>query len=265
MSGFDLIIQPDVEEPEAAEILVDGAVGGRPYRFLLDTGAARSSILLDDYTAGFDSLGKHSSSGVFAAGSRDLIRVPVIALGPITRRDFTLTRIAEKDSEMRNLIGMDLLKDHCLHFFFDENRVAVDPEVEAGRLFQDLFLDQKFHPYVEVQFGGRKASAVWDTGAGITIVDLGLIEQNPAFFQEAGRSAGTDSTGATNETPMYLMSSAVTGRQAFPAHRVAGVDLSHLNPEAPVDLILGYNTMRQANWWFDFPGKRWGITKMLEG
>jgi len=51
----------------------------------------------------------------------------------------------------------------------------------------------------------------------------------------------------------------------FPPHRVAGVDLSHVNStiEVRMDMILGYGTLRKANWLFDFPRKRWAITKRL--
>ena len=51
MNGFDLIIKPDEEDADAAEVLVDGTVGGNHYHFLLDTGAARSSVAFDDYTS----------------------------------------------------------------------------------------------------------------------------------------------------------------------------------------------------------------------
>jgi len=43
------------------------------------------------------------------------------------------------------------------------------------------------------------------------------------------------------------------------------VDLSRANAtlDLPMDLILGYTTLRQANWLFDFPAKRWAITRRL--
>lgn len=47
MQDIPLIIAPDPDEPEAAEVLIDGTVDGRPRRFLLDTGAARSQFLTD--------------------------------------------------------------------------------------------------------------------------------------------------------------------------------------------------------------------------
>jgi hypothetical protein len=58
MSGFDLIIKPDEEDVEAAEVLVDGTIGGYEYRFLLDTGAARTSVTFDDYTSTFGCIEK---------------------------------------------------------------------------------------------------------------------------------------------------------------------------------------------------------------
>lgn len=267
MNWFDLIIQPDEEDIEAAEVLVDGTVGGHAYRFLLDTGAARSSVRFDDYTSTFVSIEKSSSSGVFASGSDDVITVPRIELGPISREGFPLVRMAEKGPDRRNLIGMDLLKDFCCHFLFDENRVLVDPDDASGvgSPFKALFLDGRSHPYIDVQLGALKAKAVWDTGAGITVVDMGFIGRHPALFQEAGHSTGTDSTGTAVQTPMFIMAATIIGDHEIPPDKVAGVDLSPINAtiEAPMDLILGYNTLSKANWWMDFPRKRWAISKLL--
>src|SRR4051812_4429905 len=94
MGGFSLTLKPDAEEAEAAEIYVDGSIGGRPYRFLLDTGAGKSSVVSDEYTSQFASSEKHTSSGVFAKSSENLISVPSIVMGPIVRENFTLVRAA---------------------------------------------------------------------------------------------------------------------------------------------------------------------------
>lgn len=267
MSEFNLIIKPDEEDAEAAEVFVDGSIGGNQYRFLLDTGAARSCVTYDDYTSTFTPMEKSSSSGVFAKSSDELITVPNIAVGPISKKNFTLARTAEKDPHIKNLIGMDLLKDFCLHFFLDENRVVVvanDDDKTDYRL-QDLFLDSKFHPYVDVEFGHSAAKAVWDTGASITVVDTTFIREHPDFFQDDGQSSGTDSTGFTVETPMFIMAATTIGSYEFPPHRVAGVDLAPVNStiEVPMNLILGYSTLSKAHWLFDFPRKKWAITKRL--
>lgn len=39
------------------------------------------------------------------------------------------------------------------------------------------------------------------------------------------------------------------------------MDLSQANATLaqPMDLIIGYTTLRQANWLFDFPAQGWGV------
>lgn len=269
MSGFDLIIKQDKEEIEAAEVFVRGTIDGRQYWFLLDTGAAITSIKFDDYTAGFDCISKRVSSGLFEGCTDDLIIVPTIELGPISKQNFMIARIPKGNPEIRNLIGMDFLKTYRCHFLFDEHRVTINTEDDlvSDCRFQTLTLGQAFHPYVEVQFGTHKAQAVWDTGAGITVVDMGFIQAHAAFFQEVGVSTtGTDSTGSTRKTPMFIMAKAVIGSYEFPPHKVAGVDMSPISDRAdiPMDLVLGYSTLSKANWVFDFPRRKWAVAKFLD-
>ena len=270
MGEFSLIIKPDADEAEAAEIYVDGSAGGRAYRFLLDTGAGKSSVVADEYTTTFASAKQHQSSGVFANSSDDLITVPSIKVGSISRENFTLVRAASIPGagERSSLIGMDLLKDFRLHFFFDDARVSVDADdlgLEVGADLLDLMMDDRFHPYVTVEFGATSAKAVWDTGASLTIVDTNFVRKYPELFQAVGQSTGTDATGAQMETPMFRMTELVIGGQSFAPHRAAGVDLTAVNAtlEVPMELILGYSTLRQANWWFDFPRRQWAVTKRL--
>src|SRR5260370_14055879 len=116
MADVPLIIQPDAEELEAAEVLVEGSVGGRPYRFLLDTGAANTRIAWDAYTVGFASLERSQTSGVFRQGSDDLISLPVVQVGPMTRRNVTVARAPAEAEHVANLIGMDRLMYFRLDF-----------------------------------------------------------------------------------------------------------------------------------------------------
>ena len=55
----------------------------------------------------------------------------------------------------------------------------------------------------------------------------------------------------------------VTGQRTFTRHKAVAVDLSRVNStlEYLMILILGYPTMRQAGWVFDFPAERWTLTE----
>jgi hypothetical protein len=263
MDGFALRIEPDPDDQEAAQIFVDGAIDGHPYQVLLDTGAARTSVIADTYTATFAAIEQRTSSGVFAASTNDLIVVPRIELGPIVKHDFPIARYAAGRPGVRNLIGMDLLKDSCCSFFFRKQWVAVGAvdESQVGVPFQDLVVDSTYHPYVDVQCAGATAHAVWDTGAGITIADLQFIEKYPELFEEVGVSQGTDATGAQMQTPMFRIARPMIGGIELLPFTVAGVDLAPVNATiaTPMDMILGYNALIMADWIFDFPHQRWAV------
>lgn len=86
------------------------------------------------------------------------------------------------------------------------------------------------------------------------------------MFDEAGTSLGTDGNGVHVEMPTFLMAEVEIGGELFARHKVAVVDLSQANAtlDRPMDLILGYTTLNQANWLFDFPAKRWSVTRRRE-
>ncbi|TFH30073.1 MAG: hypothetical protein E4G98_02750 [Promethearchaeota archaeon] len=268
MPDISLIIQSDAEDTDCAEIFVEGKMGDKNCQFLLDTGAARTHVKLDDLTATYDRIHTDNSSGVFSKSKYDFITITNIEFGPIIKSNFTIARYTEKNSDYRNLIGMDILKEFRCRFLFDENRISVDDPENIGTddTLHDLFLGKKFHPYVTIQLGQMTWNTVWDTGAGITVVDMDIIKKFPEFFQEMGHSLGTDSSGTTMDTPLFIMAASKIGDKGFPPQKVAGVDLSQVNSttEVPMDMILGYTTLSKANWLFDFPRQKWAVLEILK-
>jgi hypothetical protein len=123
-------------------------------------------------------------------------------------------------------------------------------------------MDERDHCYVELDWTDAHAQACFDTGAGLTIVDQAFIDKHPRLFEPAGTSTGIDATGASVETPMFLMAGPMIGGTQFTAHTVAALDLAPVNAtlELPMDVILGYPTIRQASWLFDFPARRWSLS-----
>lgn len=254
MSELPLIIEPD-DEPDCGQILVDGRVAGRECRFRLDTGAATSSLVRDDFTQAFARTGTTSGSGVFTSGESDLVEVPELVFGPIVHYGVRLGL-----GGAQNLLGMDLLKDHVLHFHLGRRMVAVDADGEAATL--PLFMPGTAHPYVDVALGPVTASAVWDSGAGITVVDEDFRRRNAGLFTPAAPSVGIDGSGTQMQTPTWTMCATTIGGVRFSPHRAAAVDLSGMNAtiERPMDLILGFPALNQADWLFDFPARRWSVS-----
>ena len=253
-----LIIEPDPDDPDFASVLVEATVAGRPYRMLLDTGAARSQLEADEYTLSLSPVHGDSSSAAFGGQVTDpVVTVTDLVAGPLRIPALDVTR---SERRLANLLGMDVLGQHRCHFRLAE--AVLDLEAPGYEASHELLVGRRGHPYVEVNWPGVSGLACWDTGAGATVVNHAFWLEHPELFEPIGASAGTDAHGEQVETPLLLMSGPVIGQRAFGSHKAVAVDLSGVNStlEYPMDLILGYPTIRQADWLFDFPARRWAVT-----
>jgi len=260
MRQVPLIIEPDPDDPDFATVMVDATVAGRPYRLLLDTGAARTQLDPDEYVSGLSLVGEDSSSAAFGGRVTDpVVTITDLDVGPLRMARLDVTR---SERAVGSRLGMDVLGQHCCHFRLDAGVMGLDapPGIQAEN---DLLLSRRGHAYVEVQWPDASGRACWDTGSSPTIVDRGFWIGHPELFEQIGVSVGTDGNGEQAETPLLLMAESVIGQRVFDRHKAVAVDLSRVNStlEYPMDLILGYPTMRQADWLFDFPAKRWMLTK----
>jgi gag-polyprotein putative aspartyl protease len=262
MRQVPLLITPEPDEPGEALALVDGTVAGRPYRFILDTGAARSQLEDDEYTAALPAAAPDGSSGALGGRAADpVVTVTDLAVGPLRAATLQVTRARRDGPHVPNLLGMDVLGACCCHFRLDAGvlELAAPPGHRADR---DLLLGRRGHVYLDLHWPGVTARACWDTGSSATLVNRDFWRAHPDLFEEIGMTSGTDAHGAQAATPVLMMAAPVIGPRAFARHRVAAADLSAINRSAehPMDLIIGYPTLRQADWLFDFPAKRWTLT-----
>jgi predicted aspartyl protease len=260
VSQIPLIIHAEPDDPDCATIMVDGTVAGRPYRFILDTGAARTQLEADEYTCTLVATPGENSSGAFASHSDPIVTVTDVAVGPLRVATLDVTRVSPIPPQLRNLLGMDVLRRCCCLFRLEAGLLDVEAPTDY-QAERNLRMDSRGHVYVDVDWPGVTAQGCWDTGAGITIVNRDFWLAHPRLFEKIGTATGTDATGATLETPVVLMAEVVIGGCSFRKHKAAVVDLSHANSliELPMDLILGYPTLCQADWLFDFPANRWTV------
>jgi hypothetical protein len=94
------------------------------------------------------------------------------------------------------------------------------------------------------------------------VVDTSFVRAHPDLFTHAGETTGTDSAGAEVTVDLYEVAAVTIGDHSFAPTRVAVVDLPQVNGR--MDVVLGYPTIRQAVWVFDFPANRWGLAARPE-
>lgn len=264
MNKIPLYYKYDDEHQDTAEVWIYGIVDGSPQRFILDTGCSRTSLYYNDFSAKYASHGSREYSSAFGSAMSEFIKVSEIGSGPIQHTDLMIARTGRGGND-KNLFGMDLLKDSILHLTPAQQELEILSALPLSSNSQALYLDSGSIPFIEIEFGQKIAVAVWDTGAGVTIVDKKFFNQHLDLFDSGGKTIGTDSSGYTFETEIFLMKPIKIGGHLFPAHRVVPLDLNHLGPKTGrgMDFILGYSTLRHANWLMDIPGRRWLITQTL--
>jgi hypothetical protein len=277
MPPLPLVLEPDPDDPDCAVPIVAVTVAGRPYRFVLDTGAACTTMAPDAYTSALPVSGRGRSHGAFAPTSDPFVTVTDLRAGPMHVTELKVALAEGNWPGAPNLLGMDVLRRYRCHFRFGRGVVEVGPEAgteagteagaEAGQAaapvtMNDLWTSAACHPHVDVEWPGVTAHACWDSGAGITVVNRDFWLAHRELFDETGTVTGTDVGGARRETTMLRMSRSVIGCREFGAHKAVVVDLTAANSslERPMDLILGYPAWRQADWLFDFPARKWALT-----
>ena len=230
---------------------------------MLDTGGARTTLALDDLTATFarvdvdDELGRGALGPAWADTGRAV--VPSIALGPLEVRDLVVD-LAPDGSEAPMTLGLDLLRGHRLELRLADLLLGIDTDapVDAERA---LPLSSRSHPHVVVDWGDVEATALFDTGASVTVLDAAFGAEHPQLLEPLPPSTGTDAAGNRAETPMARMAACEVGGRRFHPSLATVVPIRGIQRagDPGFDLVLGVPVIRQADWIIDLARGVWGF------
>lgn len=257
-----LDIRHDDDSKTSAIVYIDAKVNGQDHKFVLDTGCGTTSLMLSKFSERLFKVGENESSGTIGTEVFDLVEVDQIELGPLVKRNCHVSRSNTLKID-KNLLGMDVLKSSSILLSYKRSELSFN-ERPSGLNLQSISPDPwGSQPYINIKFQDQDLKALWDTGAGITIVDINFIKKNPELFELVGESMGTDSTGNDIVTPNYKIKSLEISGHFFDSHEIAAIDMSHVNSKSgnPTYITLGFSTIRQADWFFDFRENGWTVTK----
>jgi predicted aspartyl protease len=253
-----LRLVPEDDDPRMFLPFARVALNGVEVEALVDSGAGRSQVI-DRPGLVAHRVATPDSVGAFGVPKRSARRTVVSCrLGGLDAGDVEVDVVDGGLARQVDLVGQDVLAQFRCLYRLTEGVLMLDPEPPEQT--HPVHVGANGHVHLDATWhdGSLTASALFDTGASATVVDEGFAAQHPELLTPAGSQTGVDVTGASAETRMAVMRGpSVLGVQLLDAV-VGVVDLSAANRtiDRPMDLILGWTSLSQADWYVDPAGRR---------
>lgn len=258
MTDLTLAIRVDEDDPRMSLPFVTVQINGVEFDALLDSGAARTQLRnrpgwFVRNCSGPGSVGASGMSTWSIGVSEVSCRLGDVEVG-IVEADVVPTDFPGYG----DLIGQDVLARFRCTYRLATGVLVLD--AGAPPQTRSVHLDDRQHVYLDATWDevDGVASAVFDTGASVTVVDQRFVQRHPALFTLERPSTGMDATGRLVHTPMAIMRGPRILGQKLADAPVAVLDLSGANSTVsrPMDLILGWTVLSQADWYIDHPSAR---------
>lgn len=246
--------------PDALQAWVDVTADNVSLRMLLDTGSAGTDVPhVEPFASRITAASNTGKSAFGTVSSTPVAQVQALHVGDLVVDDLPVG-VQPADWPHPPLLGMDVLSPHLCHFQFGAERLEMDGEAPPSAWFP--LITGTDIPAVDVSWGGTSVSAIWDTGASMTVVDQTWASTHPdvvTILQETG--TGTDSSGQTRSGQTGRLAPCHIGNVHFAEQRCGIADFSGFNGQSasPLRMFVGLPLISQATWAFDFPRRRWTV------
>lgn len=275
-SPFEIKIQNQMFG--VGQVFVPCSFDGHGTNCLFDTGSSMEIAKNDSFFRNYPAVGQVCSTG--ASGQRtcsDVIDIKNLMVGSINWGAVKAQRRDDNQScsggagSIPSLVG-EVFRKHLgqrveLNFGNSGAGMRVDAAGGAGSNRFTLALDNTFM-MLDVGFGGgTPVQTLYDTGAGLTVMDQKWADQNPNGLQFLAETQIQDSSCAKIPAKIYQASGiTVGGRNAGNAFIVA-IDLSPIQRALgeQVKGILGFNVITKYNWSVDLKSNTYSITDSGRG
>ncbi|MFI5363338.1 MAG: hypothetical protein ACHQ49_15330 [Elusimicrobiota bacterium] len=256
------------------QIFVSCGFDGQGQTCLFDTGSNVCLVKADDFFGKYPAQGQRCSQG--ASGAKvcsDVINIGDLKVGGV---DFGALQALRRTPQSCGGAGGPQLPSylvgsvwhsmlgHNVSFDFAAKTMSVDPSQPAPGAQQPmkLVLDNN---YLEIPVGFGSAAPVqmlYDTGAGLTVMDQGYVDSNASAFSFVGDTQIQDSSCQKIPVKIYTINSlSVAGNSLSGTYAVA-MDLGPVKQALGQDLqgIIGFNAITPFNWWVDLKNDTFAIS-----
>lgn len=242
----------------SGKIYVECAFDGNSKDYILDTGAGLSVVSSDHFFENYQSVKQVSNRGASGHDRRsDVIQISQIKIGSYLVENHQVMRTS--DGMSIHILGSSIFKDKNVKFDFDQNEVTFSADKLATSMpLQWLSGGQILIP---VNINQIIMSAVFDTGADLTVVSRKFVAKNAELFERI-KSIPNVNDASLNvvELDLYrIKSDLVIGGLKVSDGFVFAMPFESFKEAwgSEVEMILGYNHIVELNWHFDFEKHLW--------
>ncbi|MGE4132663.1 MAG: aspartyl protease family protein [Bdellovibrionales bacterium] len=262
--GFvDLDIRRPLLGGESGQLFVSCSLDTHVTMCFLDTGARQSNVPNDSFFGAYPVV----STGLITGASGLEIPTQEIEIGEFRVGPLTAQKIVvdlQPDGWFANgpLVGNDVLDGQALRFQFNEKRLYFDGLVPTGVPLNSLDRPGGLWVGMSAEVGGQVVKTLWDTGAGMTVVDKDLVLASPDQYRfvqyiEAGDGLGERWRAAVYKTKMEV------GGHVIEDLQVVAIDFAKIQKDVSPDVkaIVGFNFYERFNWLVDYQQNLWAVWK----
>jgi hypothetical protein len=238
---------------------------------LLDTGSAMTLLTNTARWSSYPNLGEfHFKSAASVSETAETIQIRTAIIDQVEFSNIKIGRLPEvpevpeapEREAIANSIGMDLLARQPFSMqFLQSPGLHLKPKAPR-RILPELGVNRYNLLSLPISLNGSQMGALWDTGFGVTAVDLSFVQAHPEDFRSSRDfMRGTDGTGHELVLKSFRAKKITIGSRSFRNVKIVAVDLSLLreNLDPNVHAVIGFNIIRRADWFFDPAKKVWSI------
>lgn len=243
-------------EMDSGYIMAWTKFDGQMDRCMVDTGA-RTTVIKSHILPDAPAVGQIVGGGLIGVQSpADLVNVSEIETGNWVKNNLTIRRTHKLPTNC--ILGNEFFMHESLSIDYANQIISTEALLD-DEVFPILHFKNQWFGFTTT-LDEKSMDSLFDTGAGLTLIDETLVEELPQHFEYLGKTELVDSTDTKVEASLYKMKSIRFGKWQANDVVVIAYPFNALHKELPsIRIVIGHNIIKKHHWYFNNILKQWGI------